>query len=293
MTPRLTNLIDLNVQDFLTAWGLDRLPVGQGVLRALARPSAATFARQLIAYDDEVARGDLPGGGLAILRQFAGGLRVAGRGHIPADAPVLILANHPGLTDTVALFAAIGRRDLRVIALDRPFLRSLPHTAERLYLLPDDSPGRMAVTRSVAGLLRRGGAVLTFPAGEIEPDPLVLPGAVESLASWSESVGLFARLAPQTRIVAAIVSGVLEPRAQRSPLLQMRRDRKRREFLGATLQILWKPYRANVVRVAFAPPLLAADLIAVSADPAYITGRVVETARALITTPPVEWDTIF
>ena len=88
-------------------------------------------------------------GGLALTKQYAAGLQVAGREHIPTDAPVLILSNHPGLSDTVALFAAIARPDLRVIALDRPLLRSLPNTTQRLYLLPADSPGRMAVTRSV------------------------------------------------------------------------------------------------------------------------------------------------
>lgn len=232
-------------------------------------------------------------GGLVLTQHYAAGLQVAGREHIPTDAPVLVLSNHPGLSDTVALFAAIARPDLRVIALDRPFLRSLPNTAQRLYLLPDDTPGRMTVTRSVANYLRKGGSVLTFPGGEIEPDPAVLPGAVDSLRTWSESVGLFARLAPQTRIVAAIVSGVLSPQAQNNPLIKLRRDRKKREFLGATLQILWKPYRKNIVRVAFAPPLLGSDWIAVNPDPVYVTSQVTQAARTLIETPPVKWETIF
>ena len=93
-------------------------------------------------------------------------------------------------------------------------------------------------------------------------------------------MGLFARLAPQTRIVAAIVSGVLSPAAQHNPFVQLRRDKKKREFLGGTLQILWKPYRNNVVRVAFAPPLRGSDLLAINPDPAYVTGRVVDSMSA-------------
>lgn len=289
----LDSLIQINTDDFLAAWGFDRLRYGQNLLRWLARPSATAFARQLLAYDHQVGLGDLMRGGLALTKQYVAGLQVAGRENIPADAPVLILSNHPGLSDTVALFAAIARPDLRVIALDRPLLRSLPNTTQRLYLLPADSLGRMTVTRSVANYLRKGGAVLTFPGGEIEPDPAVLPGAVDSLRTWSESVGLFARLAPQTRIVAAIVSGVLSPQAQNNSLVKIRRDTKKREFLGATLQILWKPYRNTIVRVAFAPPLLGGDLVAVNPDPVYVTSRVTAAARTLIVNPPTQWETIF
>lgn len=289
----LEDLIAINTQDFLDAWGLNRLPIGKGLLRRLARPSATTFARQLLDYDAAVGEGALPKGGLVLTKAYAGGLAVAGRENLPMTGPVLILSNHPGLTDTVALFSAIARTDLRVIALDRPFLRSLPNTARQLYLLPDDGPGRMTITRNVANYLRKGGSVLTFPGGEIEPDPLVLPGAVEALGTWSESVGLFARLVPQLRIVAAIVSGVLNPAAQNNPLVQLRKDKKKREFLGATFQILWKAYRTNTVKVAFAPPLLASELTAVNPDPAYVTAQVVAAARKLIEQPPTEWQRIF
>lgn len=293
MNSPLDDLIAINTQDFLDAWGLNNLPFGKNLLRRLARPSATAFARQLLAYDQAVGEGALQKGGLLLTKQYAGGLAVSGREHIPATGPVLILSNHPGLTDTVALFTAIARPDLRVIALDRPFLRSLPHTASNLYLLPDDVPGRMSITRAVSNYLRKGGAILTFPGGEIEPDPLVLPGAVESLNTWSESVGLFARLVPQTQIIPTIVGGVLSPAAQHHPLVQLRRDKKKREFLGATFQILWKPYRTNIIKVAFAPPLLASDLIAVNPSPAYVTAQVTQSARNLIEQPPTQWETIF
>lgn len=290
---QLNTLTDLNTQDFLGAWGLDRLRFGQSLLRALSRPSAAAFARELIAYDDAVGEGGLPRGGLYLLRRYTAGLRVAGREHLPSSGAALILSNHPGLSDTVALFAAIARTDLRVLGLDRAFLRALPNTARQMFLMPDGAHGRIATIRAAANFLRKGGALLTFPAGQIEPDPLALPGAVESLSHWAESIGVFARLAPQTQIIAAIVSGVLSPEAQRNPIIHIQRDQKKREFLGATLQILWKGYRRNRVNVAFAKPLLASDLIAQNPDPAYVTASVVDLARQLITNPPSRWEIIF
>jgi hypothetical protein len=291
MTP-LDALIDINTQDFVNAWGGHRLGPAQGLLRRISRPAAEAFAKQLLTYDAEVGKGGLPLGGVYLVKEYAAGLRVAGRQHIPPEGPLLVLSNHPGLADTVSLFTAINRTDLNVLALERAFLRALPNTAERLFMLPDDVLRRRTMLREVGKFMENGGAILTFPAGEIEPDPLVLPGAVESLETWARSVGLFAKMAPQLRIVTAIVSGVLNPDAQRSPLIQIQRNRKKREFLGATLQILWKRYRTNIVHVAFSPPMLAADFANVNYDAGAVTAAVVEAARALIDRPPGEWETV-
>jgi hypothetical protein len=186
-------LIEINIDDMLAAWGLDQMRMGRCLLRALARPPSAEFARQTCAFDEAVGVGGLQAGGAMLCRRYTGGVRVAGLEYLPRDGPTLILSNHPGLCDTVALFASIPRSDLRVIALDRPFLRALPNTAWCLDLLPDDVNARACsmragVIRAVARHLRGGGAALTFPAGHIEPDPLALPGASAS-AEISRKVG--------------------------------------------------------------------------------------------------------
>jgi 1-acyl-sn-glycerol-3-phosphate acyltransferase len=277
---QLETLTQINIDDFLSAWGLKRF----GFARMLAHPAAKTFARDVIAYDDAVGAGGWQAGGATLIQRYAGGLQVAGVENIPREGPTLILSNHPGLTDSVALFASIPRNDLRLIALDRPFLRALPHTWSRIFHLPDDPSQRAGATRLAAHYIKQGGAVLTFPAGRIEPDPLVLDGAVESLASWSASIGLFARLVPQMKIVVAIVGAVLLEEAQRNPLTKLRRLKKDQELLGAALQILWRPYQRNIVRVAFAPPLLAADLLKANSDPAAVTKAVTDEAKRLIET---------
>ena len=271
-------LTQINIDDFLSAWGLKRF----GFARMLARPAARTFARDVIAYDDAVGAGGWQAGGITMMKRYAGGLQVAGVENIPRNGGTLILSNHPGLTDSVALFASIPRNDLRLIALDRPFLRALPHTWSRIFHLPDDPTQRAGATRLAAHYIKQGGAVLTFPAGSIEPDPLVLDGAVDSLASWSASIGLFARLVPQMKIVVAIVGAVLLEEAQRNPLTKLRHSKKDQELLGAALQILWRPYQRNIVRVAFAPPLLAADLLKANPDTVVVTKAVTDEAKRLI-----------
>ena len=137
-------------------------------------------------------------------------MRVFGADRLP-DGPFLALSNHPGLTDTLALFTALGHPDLKIIALNRPFLLSLPNVSKQLFYVSDNSNERVAPVRRGSMHVRNGGSALTFPAGHSEPDPEVYAGAVESLASWTDSVGVFVRLAPddlqtdrQSRLVEAV-----------------------------------------------------------------------------------------
>ncbi|MGH3148999.1 MAG: glycerol acyltransferase, partial [Rubrobacter sp.] len=99
--------------------------------------------------------------------------------------------------------------------------------------------------------------VLTFPGGRIEPDPAVLPGAVEALDRWSSSVDLFARLTPGLAIVPVVVSGVISRAALRNPLTRLRRHRRDREWLAASLQMLAPALRDVTVRVEFGRPAYA------------------------------------
>jgi hypothetical protein len=173
---------------------------------------------------------------------------------------VLLAANHPGLADSIALFANVPRRDLRVMAAQRLLLAALPNTSRYLIPVPEGSSGRLGAVRTVARHLRGGGAVLTFPGGRIEPDPAVLPGALEALERWSESLDLFARLVPGLTVVPAVVSGVLSPTALRNPLTFVRRQRRDREWLAATLQMLTPALRDVTTKVAFGRPLRAGEV---------------------------------
>ena len=274
-------LTAINLDDLLDAIGAAGW--ARPLLRPWLRPQARRFARVVREFDDRVGRHGLAAGGEWLVRRMAGGLQVTGRERIPARGPLLVLANHPGMTDTVALFAALAARpDLRVIAQDKPFLRALPHVVRQMIFLPEDGAGRTRVLRAGARHLQAGGALLTFPAGAIEPDPLAggPEAALASLERWSSSFALLARAAPGVRVVPAIVSQVISARAVAHPVLQLRRTRAERERLATALQILWRPYRAQPARVAFGAPCPAA-----LADAEALRNAVLARARALIATP--------
>jgi hypothetical protein len=257
----LDTLTEINTDDLLDAIGLARW--GGTALRRLFRLPARRFALVAREFDRQVALHGLAQGSDWMLRRMAGGLDLHGAAQVPADGPLCVLANHPGMTDTVALISSLaGRPDLRVLALDRPFLRALPAVARQLIFLPeDDGPGRRAAVRSALRHLQDGGALLTFPAAGIEPDPAVHGArrALSALQGWSGSFAVFARRVPHMVCLPALVSRVLDPAAQRHPLTRLRRRPADREKLAAALQVARSRYQRGVVRVAFGPPLRCTD----------------------------------
>lgn len=283
MPSALDTLTQINLDDFFDSMGVRRLRPTP--LRWLFWPPARRFARLMVEFDDRVGAQGLAAGSAWLLQKMTGGLKVAGRSHIPASGPVFILSNHPGMADTIALFASLGLRpDLRVIALERPFLQALPNVSQQMIYVPTSEAERMRVVRAGVKHLKQGGALLTFPAGEIEPDPAAFGSneAAASLLRWSDSIELFARLAPQTPLIPAIVSHVVSPAALHHPLTRLRPTQRDKEKMAAALQVMWPPYQNRAARVAFGPPV-------VSQPPTPVMPMVVEQARRLIETPPTDW----
>ncbi len=249
MDARTRALFEVNIDDILSAFGWERMPALRALVRAAARRPALLFAREMAAFDDRAGASGLEPAARALLSGFVRGITVAGAERIPRRGPVLLLSNHPGMTDTLALFAAVPRADLRILAAERPFLRALPAVWRSLILIPEERGQRFGALRRAIDHLRSGGALLTFPAGEIEPDPAVLPGAASALSRWSESAAVFLRLVPDCTVVPIVVSGVLARGAQRHPLTLLRRKRADRERLGAMLQVLMHTLRPGRWRV--------------------------------------------
>ncbi|MFN8410951.1 MAG: hypothetical protein U0Z26_01050 [Anaerolineales bacterium] len=200
----------------------------------------------------------------------------------------LALSNHPGMTDTLSLFCALQRDDLKIIALERPFLTSLPNISKQLFYVTDDSNKRVTLIRQVSGHLRAGQAALTFPAGHIEPDPDIYPGAVDSLQTWTDSVGVFIRLAPETAILPVLVRNVIWDKAVNSPLTKLKRTQNERELFATSLQLLSNLMSSKkwvTVKVQIGNPIYVKDLG--STDTKIIHEAVLAEMKLLIENPPV------
>jgi hypothetical protein len=279
-------LTSINLDDLVSSFGWTDRPLLAWTLRGLFLRPARTFAEAMVEFDDAVGASNLPDASRLLLGRYVREVRVFGMDRVPASA-FLALSNHPGMADTVAIFAALNRPDLKIIALDRPFLNALPNTSKQLFYVKEDTASRMTLVRQVSAHLRAGGAALTFPAGHIEPDPDVYPGAVASLDGWTDSVGVFVRMAPETPVLPILVRGVIREKSTRHWLLRIKKTREEKEKLSAALQLL-----AHVVfqqtdvhiRVQIGRPIHTNDLG--STETQVIHKAVLAEMKRLIQNPP-------
>jgi 1-acyl-sn-glycerol-3-phosphate acyltransferase len=237
MTSSLDNLTQINLDDLINALGIQSNPTLTRITRFVFQGAARKFAKQIIDFDSIAGAQGLAEAARLTERLYVRELRVFGADYLP-DSAFLALSNHPGMTDTLALFAALKRNDLKIIALDRPFLLSLPNISKQLFYVTENANDRVALVRHVSAHLRNGGSILTFPAGHNEPDPDVYDGAVDSLQSWTDSVGVFLRLAPQTPILPIIVRNVVWKWMAHSSIIRIKHTRDERELLVVALQLL-------------------------------------------------------
>lgn len=281
---QLKTLTGINLDDLVSSFGWQDYPLPASVLRRIFLNPARKFADQMVKFDNAVGESNLAEASRRIMREnYVSDVRAHGREHVPTEGPVLFLSNHPGMADTISLFAAINRPDLKIIALHRPFLESLTNTTKQLFFIDDDPAKRMNAVRQVSSHLKNGGAALTFPAGEIEPDPDVYEGALDSLDKWTDSAGVFIRFAPDARIVPVLVSGVIWDRSTRHPLTRLKRSRMDREKLAAALQLLAMVTRSakpTTVHVRFAKPITLEEVG--STDAKAIHQVVVQRMKGLI-----------
>jgi hypothetical protein len=237
-------------------------------------------------FDNAVGKEGLASASRRTVANYVGDVRIFGREHIPAGA-FLALANHPGMTDALSLFAALNRPDLLVVALQRPFLQALPHVSRQLSCVSEEPSSYSGVVRRVGSHLRAGGAALSFPAGHIEPDPSVCGGAEESLQSWVQSAGAIARLAPEAAILPILVRGVVWPTAAQNWLTRLKKTARDREKVAAALQLLAQivlKVRPVRVTVQIGRPIYPHDLDVLKSDG--IHKAVLAEMSGMIRNPP-------
>jgi hypothetical protein len=216
MTPHARELASLSAREMVAALGVRSGP--RLVRRGLALPFYAAsrgLGETLAALECEVASHGLPEAAANALARFGVALRVSGEE--PGAGPCLVLANHPGAYDALALMWALRRRDLLILAADREFLRALSGLSAHLEFVGDTPSARARTLKRSLGWLRGGGALLHFPSGMIEPDADFVPSHVALLGPWQPGVSVLVKACERAagRVFVAGVRGVHSPRAKR------------------------------------------------------------------------------
>ena len=237
MTPLSRQISALSANEMVAALGVRGAPAL--VHKGLALPfyaASRTLGRTLAELDDAILRQGLPAAAAQALQRFGVALQTTGVGL--GDGPRLVLANHPGAYDALSLMSALKRGDLRILAADRSFLRALPGLSSHLLFVAEHAGERAGALKRAVRHLRGGGALLHFPAGQIEPDADFEPATAALLKAWLPGVTALVAACARVdgRVLVAGVRGVHSPRAKRwllnrlaerrgittlSPLLQM------------------------------------------------------------------------
>lgn len=207
----------------------------------------------LARFDDAIGRVGLAKAAHDLLRTLGATLDVRGERLRPGGA--LVLANHPGAYDALAIMAALERDDVAFIAADRAFLRALPHLQEHLFFA-----GPRGLRQAIEWL-DLGKVVVQFGAGSIEPDPRFAENGTV-LGEWNGGTGMLAERAARANasVVPCFVSGVHSPRAKRLFVVRLA-ERHGITTIGPLVQATLPGFRDVVVDVRLGKPLDPAALL--------------------------------
>jgi hypothetical protein len=292
VTPPESALARLSADEIVAALKLARAPaVARALVRVAFTAVSSPLGRTLARFDARIESAGVSGAAAAALGDFGATWSHLGE-RPPQHGAVVIVANHPGAYDALALLAAVGRDDIAIVASDRAFLRAMPSLRRHLILVPeapvapDMAMARMRALRDAIAHLRGGGALVHFAAGRIEPDPAFpVPPGVERLAAWQSGTGRLVRAAAGASgaVVAALVEGVHSRRAKEMPLTRLA-EGYGLTTLAPLLQVALPRYRDVAVTVRFAGALRARDLVT-GRDDASITSLLRSRSLALWPTP--------
>lgn len=205
-----------------------------------------------------------PAGCMTMLNALGIQVSPQGVGNIPLTGPAIILANHPGAYDSMAIGSLIPRTDLKVIVARNRLYQVLPHIHPKMIYVSEDRSESMMALRQTVQHLNQGGILLQFGSGLIEPDPAIHPVGDEVFEQWSPSIELFLRKVPETQVVPTIASGVLLERFERHPLTLLRKtdiDKRRLAEFMQVIQQLLSPRSVSVKPcVSFGPPFTLQEI---------------------------------
>ena len=252
------------ITEICYALGLPRNGAARGLVKPLFWLPASRFGRIAAKADDETQRTGIAGGSRAILPDFSMTTNVYGVENIPCTGPMLLVSNHPGAYDSIAIMSCVRRTDLKIILSDVPFLRAFKTASQYFIYVGEDTGGRMAAIRAGIAHLKCGGALMIFAHGEVEPDPELAPGSHESICDWSRSVEIMLRKVPETQLQVTIASGILMHKFYDSPLTKIHKAPPKRQKMAEMLQICQQMVLPRSVQatahISFAKPVRASDI---------------------------------
>jgi 1-acyl-sn-glycerol-3-phosphate acyltransferase len=228
------------------------------------------FAQIMAEVDAAVGVGGPPAGCQTMLNALGVQAETSGTDNIPLTGPAIILANHPGAYDSMAIGSLIPRTDLNVIVAKTQLYQVLPHIHPHMHYASQDRSESMTALRQAVNHLKQGGILLQFGSGLIEPDPALFPLDEAVFTRWSPSIEVLMHKVPKVQVIPTIASNVLLKRFAHHPLTRLRREpmdqRRLSEFMQIIQQLLVPKSVDAKPRISFGRPFTLDELQASSAQ---------------------------
>ena len=283
---RPTSLARMILDDVLSTLNVNRVKALRYLITLLGSKTTCWLADLLSRWDSQVARSSFVETAHDALALFTSGFELSSAEAIPKTGPLLAVANHPGMYDSIGAIVTVGREDVRVVAARREFFRVLPNISAHLLTIEKDASLRLEAMHHIIQALKDGQAVIIFPSGRLEPEPSLMPGAADALDLWSGSVGIFLSKVPETRLLPILISQTLSPKAWHSWPARLPKAQKRRHQAAMGWQFVkqrvskdpnWKlPLRIDTGRIKTAIELEP------SLDPKKLAQAVQDEMRSLL-----------
>jgi hypothetical protein len=257
--------------EIFRAMGIEASSLPRKGFGPIFSPFVRRSAQFAVDFDHAVALHGFQKAAQDLVGSLTEGIQVLGNDQIPHEGPLLIAANHPGTFDSLAIASIVPRQDLRIIVGLNPLFYHLPNARNSFIYATNDSGGRMETIRSAIRHLNSGGAILTFPSGHLDPDPLHFPAeAKAALSRWSASSEIFLRKVPEARLITTINSGFVDPVYIRNPITRIRSTVETRQRLAEVIQIIqhivFKRKISCQPRILFGQPVAAVQLLSSHSD---------------------------
>lgn len=223
-----TSLARMILDDVLTTLNVNRVKALRYFITLLGSKTTRWLADLLSRWDRQVARTSFVETARDALQLFTTDFELNCAEEIPKTGPLLAVANHPGMYDSIGAIVTVGREDVRVVAARREFFRVLPNISKHLLTIEKDASLRSEAMRHIIQALKDGQAVIIFPSGRLEPEPSLMPGVSVALEQWSASIGIFLSKVPETRLLPILISQTLSPKAWQSWPARLPKAQKRR-----------------------------------------------------------------
>jgi hypothetical protein len=238
-TPTIQSLYEALILDIAKAFALPQTPGAHRLVGWVFGKAARRVAALGLDLDREVELGGLPQGARWLLKMFVKDHSARGAEIIPSEGPLIIVSNHPANVDSMVISAHVTRSDYKAIIDDIPYFERLPHLRERIILAPvsDRPAARIHTARESIRHLKSGGSLLLFARGGIEADPEFMPHPDGEFEQWSRSLEVFLKHVPETRVLIAIVSGVIARASMKNPLTYFRKARPDRQRIAFLTQL--------------------------------------------------------